>query len=136
MTAGSFSAASETSNSKGPASRAFFMDMGPSSTSVRSRCLQVASLSLISSKRRADWCRRDQDLGIAVVEEVLQLVGRGHDVERHGHGAEFLAGKVGNGEFGDVGEHQGHLVPLADTEGFQVVGQGVYGPVQVLEADP
>ena len=81
-------------------------------------------------------CRRDQDLGIAVVEEVLKLVGGGHDVERHGHGAQFLAGKVGNGEFGDVGKHQGHLVALADADGFQAVGQGVDGPAHLQVADP
>ena len=81
-------------------------------------------------------CRRDQDLGIAVVEEVLQFVGGGHDVERHGHGAQFLAGKVRNGEFGDVGKHQGHLVALADAEGLQVVGQGAYGAVEIAEGEP
>ncbi|OPY90140.1 MAG: hypothetical protein A4E73_02644 [Syntrophaceae bacterium PtaU1.Bin231] len=80
--------------------------------------------------------RRDQDPGIAVVQEVLQLVGGGHDVERHGHGAELLAGEIADGEFGDIGEHQGDLVALADAEGLQAVGQGVDGPVHLVEPDP
>jgi len=80
--------------------------------------------------------RRDEHLRIAVVEEVLQLVGGGHDVEGHGHGAELLAGEVGDGEFGGVGQHQGHLVALADAHRFQPVGQGVDGPVHGLVGDP
>jgi len=88
---------------------------------------------LLEAARRLG--RGEERLRVTVVEEVPELVRCGHDVERHGHGAQLLAGEVGDGEFGGVGQHQGNLVPLSDAESFQVVGQGVDGPVHPAEGN-
>ena len=42
----------------------------------------------------------------------------------------FWIAEIGDDELGAVGEHQGHLVPLPEAEGPQMVSQGAGGPVQ------
>ena len=77
----------------------------------------------------------DGQLGLAVVDEVFDLLGRGRVVDRNRRGSEEQYGEVERVELGTVAQHQHDGVALADTERFESghesrceIGDVVQGP--------
>ncbi len=62
---------------------------------------------------------RNKNFGVAVVEKVGKLVGRGSRVEQHGDGAGLENGEAAVYKFGDIGQHDGHLVAFFQSHAFQ-----------------
>ena len=73
---------------------------------------------------------------VAVSQKVSQFIRCGLDVQRHGDAAHLLDPEIGDDELRAVGEHQRHLVPLAEALRPQVVRQGARGPLQFPIGDP
>ena len=74
---------------------------------------------------------RDQTSRVAVSEKVAELIRGGLDVQRHGDAADLLNPEIGDDKLRAVGEHQGHLVSLPQTERPEVVRQRAGGPLQL-----
>ena len=75
---------------------------------------------------------RDEDLGVAVAEVVLDLGQPQERVERHHHQARLHDAEVGEHELGQVGQLHGHLVAGLEVEGEEAGGHPARQLVDLL----
>jgi len=66
---------------------------------------------------------------------MLQFVGRRHDVECDGDGADPQGGKIGNHELRAVSQRERDLVAFAGAQGLKMSGQRVHKAVEVAVTD-
>ena len=78
---------------------------------------------------------RHENFGVAVVEKVGKLVGRGTRVEQNSHGAGLENGEAAVNKFGDIGQHDGHLVALLKPHVLQRPRDGRNGRLQLPVRD-
>ncbi len=78
---------------------------------------------------------RHENFGVAVVEKVGELVRRGSRVEQNSHGAGLENGKAAVNKFGDIGQHDGHLIALFNSHVLQRPRDGRNGRLQLPVRD-
>ena len=84
---------------------------------------QLGQPRLVGFDQAAILVRQEQHLGIAVVEHLLQRIGRRHGRQRHDAGAGTQAAHEGLEIFDRVGGQDGDLVAAADAHGRQARGR-------------
>ena len=92
---------------------------------------QLAQPVIVGLDQAAILVRQEQHLGVAIVEHLLQRIGRGHGRQRHDAGAGAQAAHEGLEILDRVRRQDRDLVALADAHAGQRAGDLVDPPVEL-----
>ena len=92
---------------------------------------QLAQPVVVGLDQAAILVGQEQHLGVAIVEHLLQRIGRGHGRQRHDAGAGTQAAHEGLEIFDRVRRQDRDLVALADAHAGQGAGDPVDPPVEL-----